>query len=302
VTAIPRPELQLESAALPEICALAGVTPTGAVLLHHRSNAVYRLPEAGVVARLAPDTPLRRDRACTSIAVCRWLAERAPGLALPPTPGDQPVVAAGVVATLWPFHDTGGQRPGPEVVGQLLRRLHALEPPPFAVPEFRPLHRLTEALTMDDDRAAPALSADDRVWLRRRVDDVVTEFTATEFPLGRGVVHGDAHDENLVPLPTGWTLIDWDQTCIGPRELDLVSGLQDHFHTPEQQRMRLFSAYGYDLTSWPRWPLLRDLTELHALASYIRLAPTKPSAAEELQRRVRSLRSGDRSVVWQAIA
>ena len=302
MTPTPRPELHLESAALPEICALVGVSPAGAVLLHHRSNAVYVLPEAGVVARLAPDTQLRRDRARNSVAVCRWLAKRDPGLALPPVAGDQPVVAAGVVATFWPFHDTGGRRPGPEAVGQLLRRLHALEPPPFALPAFRPLHRLTEALAMDADRVTPVLNADNHAWLCVRVDDVVDEFGATEFPLGRGVVHGDAHDENLVPLPTGWALIDWDQTCVGPRELDLVSGLPDHFHTPEHQRTRLFSAYGYDLTGWPRWPLLRDLTELHALASYIRLAPAKPSAAEELERRVRSLRSGDRSVVWRAIA
>ncbi|MEU1960047.1 hypothetical protein [Nocardia sp. NPDC019304] len=48
--------------------------------------------------------------------------------------------------------------------------------------------------------------------------------------------------------------------------------------------------------------MLRDITELHSLGAYIRLAPTKPAAAEQLRHRSRSLRTGDKAAVWQAIA
>jgi hypothetical protein len=48
--------------------------------------------------------------------------------------------------------------------------------------------------------------------------------------------------------------------------------------------------------------LLRDITELHSLGAYIRLAPTKPAAAEQLRHRLRSLRAGDRAMVWHAVS
>jgi len=170
------------------------------------------------------------------------------------------------------------------------------------VPRYRPLHRLREALAIDQARPHPILSAADRVLLAERARALVDQFSATDFPLGTGLVHADAHRENLVRHNSGWVLIDWDQTCIGPRELDLLTGLPDHFHEPETDRTAFLTAYGYDLTQWPRWMLLRDIAELHSLASYIRLGPTKPAAAAELDKRMYSVRSGDRSVRWQAIS
>lgn len=44
--------------ALQEVCGIAGADPTNARLLHHRSNAVYLLPQEQLVVRLAPDTSL----------------------------------------------------------------------------------------------------------------------------------------------------------------------------------------------------------------------------------------------------
>ncbi|MER7449343.1 hypothetical protein ABTW96_03535 [Nocardia beijingensis] len=51
-----------------------------------------------------------------------------------------------------------------------------------------------------------------------------------------------------------------------------------------------------------RRTLLRDITELNSLGAYIRLAPSKPAAAEQLRHRIRSLQTGDKAAVWQAIA
>lgn len=288
-------------AALAQVSRVFGVDDQDAVLLHHRSNTVYLLPREQVIARLAPATPLRRERAESAVAVTRWLAGEPNPIALAPLPGDQPVITNEAIATFWPCQPT---TPPPSLgdLGELLRRLHASPPPPFPLPPYRPLHRLREALDIDEARQDPILPAGDRGWLRARATVVVEEFSATDFPLGVGLVHGDAHSENLVRLDSGWVLIDWDQTCLGPRELDLRTGLPDHFHQPETDRSAFFTAYGYDLTQRPEWRPLRDIAELHSLSSYIRLGPTKPAAGAELAKRVSSLRSGDRSVRWQAVS
>ncbi|VFA95282.1 thiamine kinase [Nocardia farcinica] len=145
------------------------------------------------------------------------------------------------------------------------------------------------------------LDPDDREWLRCRAADLVARFDATHFPLGRGLVHADAHTENVVRDGADWKLIDWDNACSGPRELDLAATLPDHFHTPAADRTEFVTAYGYDPLEWPDWTVLRDIVELGSLGSYIRLAPTRPPAAHELRRRLASLRTGDRGVVWKPV-
>ncbi|MBU3063139.1 aminoglycoside phosphotransferase family protein [Nocardia sp. NEAU-G5] len=288
--------------ALVAVCNAFGLdSPDGAILLHHRSNAVWLLPNS-IVVRLSPDTELRRVRATAAITVTRWLASADLTVALPPLAGLQPVITGGAVATLWPYRPSDHPATATDL-GVLIRRLHSAgDPPPTApIPPYRPLRRLYEALNIDTGRINPALPNSDRIWLKDRADQLVAEFDSTDFPLGIGLIHGDAHSENAVLDHNGWVLIDWDNTAIGPRELDLISGLPDHFHETSSDRTQFAKAYGYDLLDWPGWVLLRDIAELHSVGSYIRLAPDKPSAAAELRRRVHSLRTGDRSVVWRAI-
>ncbi len=124
----------------------------------------------------------------------------------------------------------------------------------------------------------------------------------TSFPLGYGLVHADAHEENILPTDRGWVLIDWDNACYGPRELDLVGTLPDHFHASDTYRAEFIRSYGYDLLEWSNWRLLRDIIEYHSLGSYIRLAADESRAAHELRRRVESLRTGDRDVIWRSIS
>jgi Ser/Thr protein kinase RdoA (MazF antagonist) len=289
--------------ALHQACEVFGVDGAGARLLHHRSNAVFLLPRDGIIVRLAPGSALRQQRASTAVAVTRWLAEQPDMVALPPMPGDQPVRLQDAVATFWPY------RPSPTSptltdLAARLRELHALPAPPAAlpVPRYRPLHRLFEALDLDADRARPALPADDREWLATRGADLVVTAEELRYPLGVGLIHSDAHRDNLVYHEGRWVLIDWDATCIGPRELDLLIGLPDHFGEPESDRQRFLDAYGYDLRTWPGWTVIRDIASLHSLASYIRLAPTKPTASAELHHRLRSLRTGDEKARWHAIS
>ncbi|PPJ31739.1 hypothetical protein C5E45_23040 [Nocardia nova] len=286
--------------ALEQACAAFGLNPNAAQLLHRRSNAVWQVGD--VVVRLAPDTPLRRTRAATSIAVTRWLASTATEpIALPPLPGEQPVVVDGAVATFWPYRSSAAQ-PSARDVGSLVRRLHQQPSPPFRIPQYRPLRRLRDALDVDAARPQPVLSDHERGWLRIHVDVLVTAFETTRFPLGYGLVHADAHEENMVVVDGGWVLIDWDNACYGPRELDLVGALPDHFHNPHTHRAEFVRSYGYDMLEWSGWRLLRDITEYHSLGSYIRLAADEPGAEHELRRRVQSLCKGDRDVVWRPVS
>ena len=128
-------------------------------------------------------------------------------------------ITAGAVATFWPHRSTI-PAPTPSDLAVLLRRLHALPEPPFPVPHYRPLHRLHEALALDYDRPHPALAGDDRAWLTARARELLRALEAIQSPLGEGLIHADAHRENLVRDGDEWVLIDWDQTCVGPRELE----------------------------------------------------------------------------------
>lgn len=289
--------------ALRETCRIFGADSTDARALHHRSNAVYLLPREQIVVRLAPDTPVRRQRAQTCVTVTRWLSSQPNPVALAPMPGEQPVYSADAVATFWPHRST---TPPPSLaeLAVLLRHLHTLPAPPFPMPRYKPLQRLREAMMVDQDRAQPALADDDRAWLLGRTIELVDTFGTIRFPLGDGLVHADAHTGNLVRDPDNGhgLLIDWDGACLGPRELDLLSAIPDHFHEPDADRVRFLTAYGYDILDWPGWTLLRDVAELHTLGAYIRLAPSKPAAATELRHRIRSLRTCDRSAVWHAIS
>ncbi|MCZ9329405.1 hypothetical protein [Nocardia farcinica] len=124
-------------AALEDVCGAQGLSTQNARLLHRRSNAVWLVED--VVVRLAPNTPLRRTRAATSIGVTRWLETTATEpIALAPLPVDQPILTGDAVATLWPYRPTD-YRPRTADLARLVRRLHAQPAPPVPLPEYRPL-------------------------------------------------------------------------------------------------------------------------------------------------------------------
>ena len=284
------------------VCDTAGLDDRDAVLLHARSNAVYQLPREGLVVRLATATPAQMDRAQKVVAVCRWLA-RCNGPSPVPTDLSQPVFAASAVATVWPFLPSS-QMPTPADLGATLRDLHAITAPPPPLPAYQPLIRLREALDLDTTRHAPTLTADQHAWLTNHTDRLQAAYQNLTSYLGEGLIHGDAHTENLLRDSTAdrWLLIDFDHAAHGPRELDLLFAAPDHFHEPAADRDTFTRAYGYNLLTWPGWQTLRDISEAHSLASYIRRAPTTSAAATELTRRLHSLRAADPTIVWASIS
>jgi aminoglycoside phosphotransferase (APT) family kinase protein len=298
------PPLARARAAVLTAAGQLGLDVTGLRPLHMLSNAVYLLPAADAVARVAL-TPGSAARVRRAIAVTRWLTS----LDYPcvrPLDVDQPVVvgddADGAVVSLWRYlpQPTDAGLPEPAALGRLLRDLHALPASPVGLPTVTPLARLSAAIEADTS----ALSGPDRDWLLARGDDLLNAYQQLDPPLGHGLVHGDAHLGNvLLDAARGRpVLADWDPVAYGPREWDLVliAG-DDRFGLPAADRAAFAAAYGYDVTTWPQWTILRDLRELHSLAAYIRLAPTVPAAAAELNHRIGSLRTGERHTVWHAL-
>ncbi|MGH3900088.1 MAG: phosphotransferase family protein [Pseudonocardiaceae bacterium] len=142
-----------------------------------------------------------------------------------------------------------------------------------------------------------------REWLLARAARLQHAYDTTATPLGRGLVHADAQPDNLLQDHDGrWLLIDWDRASHGPRELDLVFAVPDHFHDSDTERAEFSVAYDFDITSWTGWTLIRDLTELHSLASYLRRAATNPAARHELNRRIDSLVTDKHSMVWRSVS
>jgi Ser/Thr protein kinase RdoA (MazF antagonist) len=194
--------------------------------------------------------------------------------------------------------------PTPADLGATLRDLHAITAPPPPLPAYQPLIRLREALDLDTTRHAPTLTADQHAWLTNHTDRLQAAYQNLTSSLGEGLIHGDAHPENPLHDSTAgrWLLIDFDHAAHGPRELDLLFAAPDHFQEPAADRDTFTRAYGYNLLTWPGWQTLRDISEAHSLASYIRRAPTTPAAATELTRRLHSLRAADPTIVWASIS
>lgn len=271
-------------------------------MLPSRSNAVFHLPTEAVVVRLSSTTPTNEARAALVVSVTRWIADHG-GPALAPTPHPQPVRAAGSVATLWPYLPSPNTPRARDLAGSVWELHHLDAQPPPPLPEHQPLARLHEALDLDTLRDQPTLPTDTREWLLAHASALQHAYDTTVTPLGRGLIHADVQPDNLLQDHDGrWLLIDWDRASHGPRELDLAFAIPDHFHESDNDRAEFSVTYGYDITAWTGWTLVRDLTELHSLAGYVRRAATNPAARDELHKRVNSLLTDDRSVVWHSVS
>ncbi|GAB4087313.1 hypothetical protein GCM10028784_39430 [Myceligenerans cantabricum] len=268
--------------------------PDDVVPLHAHATSVFLVPRADAVVRVSgadQHTSLAR-----SVTLARWLSEH--GLPVT-TPLDvpQPFAAGDYAVTVWwhlPQHER--PTPHPEHLGRLLRRLHALPQPPIDLPAYQP----HETLRPQIPRSA-ALRAADRHWLLARSDALLAAYDRLDFPLGHGLIHGDAYPGNTLWNGNDVVLGDWDEAAFGPRELDLANTFQGIRFGRSDADLHAFSlAYGHDLTHWPGLPVLTELRDLHTLGSFIRRADHGDAeAARQLAFRLGTLRAKDRTALWR---
>ena len=277
------------AAALAYAAGQCGLDDHGTRLVRLFDTAVYRLPAAGAVARIALLTsPGMVTQLATTVHVTRWLT----GIAFPtvePLPVNQPVVGHGCAVTFWRYLPQDGPVPGPADLGCLLRRLHRLGAPPVPLPTYRPLVPVRSAI-----ESSRAIDDEERRWLTDHCGRLLDAYDQLKFPLPAGMIHGDAWRGNLMRDGRRIVLADWDAVSNGPREIDLIPTLQaSRFGLPEDQRDAFIAAYGRDIRSWEGYPILRDIRELSTISALLRAGHIDRAAGRELQTRLRSLRTGD---------
>jgi aminoglycoside phosphotransferase (APT) family kinase protein len=283
-------------AVLKEACSRTGLDAAEAAPLHQHAATLYLLKADRVVVRLNQDSDDRR-RARTVVELTRWLTGQGfPSVA--PIDVEQPIDVDDYTVTLWRYYPQNDRpQPTTEHLGTMLRQLHALPVPPVHLHQYQPLKNFGDSVAV-----STSLPFHDRVWLLERRTELLAEYGQLDFPLGSGWIHGDAYPGNTLWDGDRALLGDWDEVGTGPRELDLVNTHQGvRFGRTRAERDAFNAAYGYDVTTWPGFLMLREMRDLHTLGSYIRLADIgNERAATQLSFRIDTLKRGEVNTRWNA--
>jgi Ser/Thr protein kinase RdoA (MazF antagonist) len=285
------------SAALPvlrEACRQAGLTSDGAELLRVGENAIFRLADVPVVVRISRSAD-RLPRVKKELCVARWLAvARVPAVRLS-AEIEQPLMVNGHPVSFW--HAVTGGEPTPTHVdlARLLAAYHTAPACPCDLEGFEPLATSEARLAK-----AEGVDASDRDFLQARCADLTAQFGHLEFALPRGPIHGDAHTNNLLTDHGQVVLIDFEAAAVGPREWDLLptSIAVPRYGLPEERYEEFAAAYGFDVRSWPGYPVLREIRELTMTTWIMQNVRQSPDVAAEFALRVASLRERDRERTW----
>lgn len=280
---------------LTAICADAGLDPSGAELIKFTNNAVFRLRASSAVVRIAGSTAVR-NRIGTVVSVARWLAEQdVPAVRL--WPGiNQPVEARGHLATIWRLVPATGPRPTGADLARILRSFHALAEPPFAMREWSALREARQRLAEPE-----GLDPADQALLLESCDTLEAELSGVRSVLGYGVIHGDPFMGNLIAGPEGPVLCDFDSTSTGPREWDLtpVAVGKLRFSYSHDDHSLLARGYGFDVTTWDGFHVLRRIRELQLVTSVVPILRSNPSIITQWRFRLATFKNGDTEAKWE---
>ncbi|MBT2489439.1 aminoglycoside phosphotransferase family protein [Streptomyces sp. ISL-96] len=276
-------------------CALADVDPDGIEMLRFGDHAVFRIDGGRVISRVGR-SPDRLPSVRREVAVAGWLAAADYPAARLVTKAEQPVIVDGHPVTFWEGLADGETYASTREMGDLLRRFHSLEPPTFALPELRPFEKVEQRL----ERAV--IPAGTRAYLVSLTDELVVEYDRLSFVLPTGPLHGDFNIGNVLRDANGRPkVIDLDGFVTGPREWDLMQTAMyyDSFgwHT-EAEYADFADGYGFDVRQWSGYTVLRKVRELLMVTWLSQNAGTNPRAAEEVVKRVETLRSGGSRRDW----
>ena len=286
------------TSAMRQIADQLGVSAADAELLRLTNNAVFALPSAGVVIRITRSYGLH-ERVRKVARLGEWFATvNAPTIRLA-SQLTQPVAYDRLLATVWGYVPSTPPAPSTTDLGLVLRDFHRLGTPGWALPAWDPVGdaraRLADAENLSDADRSYLLDWCDR--LEPQIAQLNERATGT-------LVHGDAHAGNLLRRPDGQIVVcDFDATCVGPWQVDLVpAAVGEARFGREGAHRTLAAAYGYDVTTDADWPLLREARELKMVAAAVPLLGSAPGVAEEFAVRLGSAKDGDPSVRWTPFA
>ncbi|WP_190112522.1 phosphotransferase enzyme family protein [Streptomyces cinnamoneus] len=263
-----------------------------AELLSLGENAVFAA--GGLVAKVGRDASLH-ERAARELHIADWLAE----CGVPAVRAADTAVqdADGHPVTLWHRLPDAVRRPAaPADLAGLLRLVHALPEPDFALPRRELLSGVERWLRLAGDAIDPA----DADYLRERRDGFAAAAAALTPHLTPGPVHGDALPRNVHVGPDGPVLVDLETFATDLREHDLVvmTLSRDRYGLNPDVYHAFVHAYGWDVREWEGCAVLRGARETASCAWVAQHAPGNPAARAEFDRRVASLRDGDPAVRW----
>ncbi|MGW5847717.1 phosphotransferase enzyme family protein [Streptomyces sp. NPDC055254] len=262
-------------------------------LLSLGENAVFAVGE--LVVKVGREASLLA-RAERELAVAGWFA--ASGVPAVRAAAPEPRLVDGHPVTLWHRLPEAVRPAGPEDLAVLLRAVHALPAPPFALAPRDLLGGVERWLRLAGDAVDP----EDAAYLRARRDAYAGEVAALTPHLPRGTVHGDALPRNVHVGPDGPVLVDLETVSSDLREHDLVvmALSRDRYGLPAEAYGAFTKAYGWDVRTWEGCAVLRGARETAACAWVAQHAPTNPKALAEFRRRVTSLRTADHETRWHA--
>ncbi|MFE1288270.1 phosphotransferase [Streptomyces sp. NPDC058751] len=284
----------MDEARARDVLAAAKVLPgpaRDASLLALGENAVFGAGD--LVVKVGRDAELL-DRARRELAVAAWLAESD----VPAVRAAEPeaLLADGHPVTVWHRLPAAVRPAEPRDLAALLRVVHALPSPSFALPPRELLGGVERWLRLAGD----AIADDDAAYLRERRDGFAAAAAALTPQLPPGPIHGDALPRNVHVGPDGPVLVDLETFSADLREHDLVvmALSRDRYGLPAEAYDSFTEAYGWDVRAWEGCSVLRAARETASCAWVAQHAPANPKALAEFERRVASLRDGDETVRW----
>jgi hypothetical protein len=274
------------------------MTSDDARLLRLTNNAVFELPTAGVVIRIARSYGLR-DRVTKVVRLGTWFEQiDGPTIRLAGQV-EQPITVGELAASVWQYLPQTGDPLTPTDLGHVLREFHRCGVPPFELPAWDPIG---DARTRIAD--AEALTDHDRDTLLTWCDALQPAVSNLLHGADGQLVHGDAHIGNLLRDDSGRVVFcDFDATSVGPWQVDLVAVPvgEARFGRPGAHEA-LAASYGYDVTTDPNWPTLRDARELKMIVAAVPLLASGPRIATEFTRRLQSITDDNHHARWTPYA
>ena len=267
----------------------AGLAVREPRLLRDLTNVLVHLAPEPVVARVPVTFTRMRGRAWIEreLELTAFLAHAGARIAGPTRSVDPgPYEQDGFLVTLWDYVDHDPGRPlDARSAGEALREMHELL-------ATAPAHGLAHFARLDEIEVLVALlelAADERRLFGEALG--TARSTVDGLDLALQPVHGDAHQGNLLRTPTGPLWSDFENVCLGPRELDLACNeIRARTRGREPDDDALLAGYGgFD----PE--LVAALIPVHALflaAWTFELAERTPSVRPHAVERLGWVREG----------
>lgn len=277
-------------------CAAVDLDSSDASLMRLGENALFHLPSAAVVVRIAR-TMSYWDDATKEVDVAGWLADI--GFPAAETYNvHQPIEADKHPVTFWKFiPGRPGNRSDIGTLGSVLRRLHSLESPKtFELPKEDILGRVRPRIEQSP------IPETDKDFLLGRLEKLRSDVEILKFPLAPAPTHGDAHNENLMIQAGRALLIDFERFAWGQPEWDLSMTATEYLSAKwwsPLEYQQFSESYGFDITTWTDgFDTLRSVHELKMTTWLMQNVAESQDVADEYQVRMRTLR-GEPSKGWR---